>query len=1485
MRPLSPDQVLTDHELSLFVDSPCQLLLAESDVVDTHWPVIVLLHARGILVLKRTQGIVGFDVEQAVEQFDFEWEAPVLQHTGKRLLEDMVPPNVLFLGATAHLRDYWEFVHNQITFQPLAEGFAASAQVRDVYPFVHWLDKIGILALIRSCGWHLLTTLNVDPDFLPREVYLLTRCDRLAMSPRALCQLILTRIFIMHMRLYEEAPKMGDQVFISVKLWKSWIWHGVAGSQDNTKFIHDAWHFAHRLFGDTTPIRLVANGVQVNQDWPIHHYIRHDEHGRPTLKIHVVLQLQGGGPPAVPSPRHIHEAFSFDELEDLDRTDSNRLISVLIQNMVDQPVDEAHLDIEVLRDAVFRIDHSGFSLVSSIAVVIRFMRDLQATGVEPLLRALGWHSVMSLADHREPVQAQLHITPKVGVRHIRDATVRVFLMYALAIRAMPVPRGVLGGIYVKVKLVDSWVLVGHYPEDMQMGSFARSWRVPDRPPNRWRARRAAATAILPYEASESPWPRDLIEEFWYVMLWDLTLPWCLQSFRQWTVAPDEISYYLLSRADVAQFRYLPCLCVTADVGTPGTSHRPESVAWFPDHLTPHAQIGSYVPEGTWGPLSCLFPVITERLYRKCDPRVASLQEIARGCPQDWGENVDTWLGSCFTHVPHDQLPCQRAPVVLDSDQLAEVRSMYISKSQRLQILSHQDLLWADDELNFHFKCIQTMAGEQGFPICVLDPLLTTSWLEHGNVDATTLDIQGITTIVTAVKIQYHWLPLVIVKTGSMVNVHTWHHRTQEHPWVSALVLNVATAWVALDFRWIIHHTRHAIEHHCGPMAVALVLHVVLQVPAPKGVSDIFRVQLLLRQKFVSSLTTLCPAPRMWASGVNEQAADELTPVLIEHGVPKDLAQVRAQAAVKAIGGSLILGQDPAGQGVVGRPKGARKSKKLPPSARDVRLDPAKLCLPDCFFAAGGKSLSQIPLSAVGPLAEGVALVTQFEAAPYLQQGQAVSNHPLALLIVQPELPLQTSLAHTPVTVPCKCLANNEPILLDGVLCQIGSGFVEKGQTMSQVAVEVVNVGTIKFTVYRDEVEGTWETFTEGPLRYIVAKIPLLRLCHQENCHCSHWHNPEKLAVKEVIVDVWRRQFLQSNFRPETALQASMYSVCIRIPECLVQDILAVSGTAGIYPEPRTLDARSVHPDFAMVWLPKMSRAQLNHLKQTTPAAIGVGRVGERVGLRVFASDAAAVHGLLKPEAVFLPSGPRHEFLTGPFPFGSDRSSLMRAFKALKWEARPVQPMSSVDSKGSMWLVQANQEPPDTILTMAHGDVVVTRYRPTKETKDQKPRPIASAATLALCGDQGQESKDPWISGDPWGGYQATTSRNPVVPVAAKGLRQLETSLENRLKKAVLDSLPVQPTPMERDDVPDRVCQLESQISQLLGKHSQLETQVSEHAKAQAAQMASMQGQLQSQHQLLHGHIESSQQNIAAMFETQMAQIRSLMAKRPRDDQE
>eukprot|EP00435_Cladocopium_sp_Y103_P006334 s3326_g2.t1 len=472
--PLPDDRQLSSEGIVLFVDSPSQLLLSEQDVVASDWPIVAVLHSYGILVLKRQPRLMCFDVEKAVEQFDFEWEAPLLDYTGARLIEDTMAPNIVFLGVTAKTLDFWELLRSPVAFRELAQGYVARIPQNQVHAFIHWIEKTGIHALIRSCGWQFLSQLNLEPLTVPLEVYLLPRSDRLAAAPRAICQLVIQRIFINQVKFHVTNPMLGSMVRVSLKLWRTWIWTGQVGSGENTQFIHHAWQLAHQFFGDSTPIRLITFGNQINPEWPISHYTQTTQDGEQLMKIHVVLQLHGGGPPE-PPPRSIHEAYSFQELEDLEQADVNRLISVLIQNLMDVPADEQHIDLAILRSSTLRQDGPSFTMVGSVSTVVRLMRDLSTTGIEALLRAMGWVTAMSISDCREPVQVQLHLMPRAGVRHLSQTTVQSFMAHALTIRAMPIPYGIEGGILVKVKLADSWVLVGRFPPEVRMAIFIDSW--------------------------------------------------------------------------------------------------------------------------------------------------------------------------------------------------------------------------------------------------------------------------------------------------------------------------------------------------------------------------------------------------------------------------------------------------------------------------------------------------------------------------------------------------------------------------------------------------------------------------------------------------------------------------------------------------------------------------------------------------------------------------------------------------------------------------------------------------------------------------------------------------------------------------------------------------------------------------------------------------------------------------------------------------
>ena len=65
-------------------------------------------------------------------------------------------------------------------------------------------------------------------------------------------------------------------------------------------FVHEAWKTAHALFGDAAPIRLLAFGRQITQEWPIRYYDQIDQAGNRILKVHIILQLRGGGPKRTP---------------------------------------------------------------------------------------------------------------------------------------------------------------------------------------------------------------------------------------------------------------------------------------------------------------------------------------------------------------------------------------------------------------------------------------------------------------------------------------------------------------------------------------------------------------------------------------------------------------------------------------------------------------------------------------------------------------------------------------------------------------------------------------------------------------------------------------------------------------------------------------------------------------------------------------------------------------------------------------------------------------------------------------------------------------------------------------------------------------------------------------------------------------------------------------------------------------------------------
>lgn len=860
------------------------------------------------------------------------------------------------------------------------------------------------------------------------------------------------------------------------------------------------------------------------------------------------------------------------------------------------------------------------------------------------------------------------------------------------------------------------------------------------------------------------------------------------------------------------------------------------------------------------------------------------------------------------------------PVVRDFVHACSLLSQQCPSHIRIQVLSKQAEVWADDEVRWHLARIQSSAKRQ----CVIpiDPLLVHGCFESSNFEAIRLwletrdELAGV--YITAVLQNDHWYPLCMECRKGVLSASTWDIPNVEHHGLREFCHSFAAALTVKSGPLIQHSRLFAGDALCGAASLAYLDHKILGTQLPEVRPDLECLHQFYRQTLIRVLEdeARVQLPWLWGSGGDstELAVSKLTPLLIQHGVPSDFAHGRATSAVKAIGATDLLkamdGRNPwrnvktlgtnikfqfilpeelqaqissrADKEAVGKPVKTKKGQTYD-NTDSVSLDPTKLAIPPGSFVGGGKEMSQIPLSMLGPLSEGIVIATWSHAEPYLRASQQLAKGPLAMLVLNsPVGGCATSLVNSKVTVPARCSINNEPLLLEAILVQLGGVQITRAISATPVAIDSVKVSTIKVVVYKDECWQAWEEVTAAPMRYIIYHIPLLKLCKKSGCTCQHWHNSEKVEATETIVDVWRRQFLRAGYKPEPIATSTIFSVCIRVPECLTERLLGCSGGAGIYTEPRSLDSKSVSSDYEVVWVPKAGQSEVCHLRQVNPAVIGIARVNNRYGLRVRSAQAAELHRAIRPDAVYLCQGPRQNFMVGPIPYGTDRKALSKALSLSAWDAKPLQPVSALTGeRGVMWSVIAVSEPPTNIISMSHGDVVITKPKEFAQELAQRMRPVAAPSTLSLCESGSTNGKDdPWLKADPWSQYRPATGpshQQSGLTAAAESIHQLESKIES----AVLAKIP-QVVAMDQDDVNDRVQELESKFNQLAHRQQQLETVVNEQGAQQSAQLGQMQSQLNAHGQQLAGHMETQQHHLQTMFESQMAQIRGLLSKRPRD---
>lgn len=731
------------------------------------------------------------------------------------------------------------------------------------------------------------------------------------------------------------------------------------------------------------------------------------------------------------------------------------------------------------------------------------------------------------------------------------------------------------------------------------------------------------------------------------------------------------------------------------------------------------------------------------------------------------------------------------PSVTDVSLVQALRKQTIDVESRKAILANQGNLWSDDELCWHVDRLMVAANKRTWVF--LDPLLAAEAVKRPSFDLLQQWFRSFpskpTAVVGLVPIDNHWVPFLWTWTVHCMIASSWD--VPGSPGAGLSVLHQALSNVVGSRTFTIHvvHRKFAVGEFCGICALRFLDHMLRGKMLPTDMNEVRQLHAMGRSMFVEFLDSCSTVSRpwIWCAGLDSKASERLFALLQEHGVTASQVVHRSSLLVQAIGAAaaqkaltsgqpwralkgaanncrppfqLVLPQEleeavqkKAAQGGV---KGKRKKHSTAPPAvpkpeTPAVLDPSKLALEEgTFVNPADEELGQIQMKAIGPFVQGVILTTLEESAAYLKAGQLVSNGALGLVLLNAdESQLVTSLAWSFMRVVLRCQANGEPMIAPAFLVQLGKAPVVPKTVQDPHTVLHAPAMCCKIALYRDEVDGDWVQVVRSPVKFVLSHLAPLLVCQQstpgQSCSCGKWHPPVDAVVADPVLDIWRRQWLSLTFRPAAPDQADVFLFNLRCLAEVERTLLSCSGQAGIYIEPRTLDARDPLTDYQVLWLPKTPLGELQRLQQCTPQIIGLARMGARTGVRTRTEDAATLAKQLKPGSIFLAAG------LGPLPFGMDRLSVSRLCSQWGWQARPMHPSRAVEGTlGTMWLVQACTGPPNAVVRYQGTEVVITKLQ---EKQDTAPtltsQVIGSSNTVQLCKKAtGSPASDPWLINDP-----------------------------------------------------------------------------------------------------------------------------------------
>eukprot|EP00435_Cladocopium_sp_Y103_P039416 s683_g10.t1 len=562
--------------------------------------------------------------------------------------------------------------------------------------------------------------------------------------------------------------------------------------------------------------------------------------------------------------------------------------------------------------------------------------------------------------------------------------------------------------------------------------------------------------------------------------------------------------------------------------------------------------------------------------------------------------------------------------------------------ERLELLWYQRGWVATDEMNFYLQQLHAWGHHTTAPIIATNVTDLNERIETWFIQAMELAYQqpGPSIARTAFLIHGHWQPLKVRVTREQIDIYC----TQEG-------YNLLTTLPDIisfdDAMWNLIDVDPVFPCDCGFQAFAW-LHEVDTGGVVTPMSVIRAAA--MRTEFENAcLLEYHRSPIDFGGVIEDQILRQLHLLLESHGVdpdrtttcanhlvtvlgrqnianslaaPKPWQDLKAKASSQRPPIQIVLTEElhkaVARRAQAGRPVGRKATKKqAQTNKKSLILQADKISIPNGIFQQqDGSMLAQLSIRQISGDAKGIVVTNVSDALPFFQLNEPMSAQGIALLILDHQDPRIPD-SKTIVQFPAHFSDTDEPILVTAAMLQIGAQQVKRFRPDTCVQVEEVATRVVRLLAYRDQLKLEWASLLEGPVKALLAMDTLTQI------------------AADHILDIWDRQYLDSQVRKVPSKDAFMFAVTLRLQTAAATTLLTLSGKDGLFTEPRTDTGRLPDPTYRVVWLPKKSYAEAAFINQTTTQQSWLVRNGTRYGIRVHETDASDVHHIHRPEVSFL----------------------------------------------------------------------------------------------------------------------------------------------------------------------------------------------------------------------------------------------------------